>query len=298
MKTEKRQPKPQWLKADIPSGDKYFKIKKELEKRNLCTICQQARCPNISECWNNHHATFLIMGDTCSRNCGFCSVKHGEPEFLDSAEPQRVVEMASIMDAHYVVLTSVTRDDLPDGGAAHFAAVIKALKNFKPNIRVEVLTPDFKGNTDHMDIVLNAAPDVFNHNLETVRRLYPAVNRKSSNYYISLKVLTHAHTRGFVTKTGIMAGLGESREELEELFRDLRASGAELLTIGQYLQPTKDNVPVQKYYTPEEFEDLKKLAILYGFTDASAGPFVRSSYNARQMFSKCAEKKNPAKTLE
>jgi len=287
MKIEKRVPKPKWLKAGIPAGEKYFKIKKALEKRSLCTICQQAKCPNISECWNNYHATFLIMGDTCSRNCSFCSVKDGVPGQLDVREPERVVEMAEIMGARYVVITSVTRDDLEDGGSSHFAAVIKTLKEHKPGIKIEVLIPDFKGNVDHLETVLAAKPDVLNHNLETVRRLYPHVNRKPSNYDVSLRVLRNSKERGFVTKSGIMVGLGETMEELDGLFRDLRGSGVDLLTIGQYLQPTRRNVPVEKFYTPDEFERLKESALSHGFTDVVSGPFVRSSYNADRMYRKC-----------
>lgn len=287
MKLEKRKPKPQWLKAAIPGGENYFKIKKALEKRNLCTICQSARCPNISQCWNNYHATFLIMGNTCSRDCTFCSVKHGVPESLDSDEPGRVLEMTRIMNAKYVVITSVTRDDLEDGGSSHFAAVISTLKTHKPGIKVEVLIPDFKGNIRHLETVLEAKPDVVNHNLETVRRLYPVVNRKPGNYNISLQVLKNSKERGFITKSGIMVGLGETMEELKELFQDLRTSGVDLLTIGQYLQPTRQNVPVERFYTPQEFEELKDIALSFGFIDVVSGPFVRSSYNADQMYRKC-----------
>ena len=253
----------------------------------MCTICQQAKCPNISECWNNYHATFLIMGDTCSRNCSFCSVKDGVPGLLDVKEPERVVEMAEIMGARYVVITSVTRDDLEDGGSSHFAAVIKTLKEHKPGVKIEVLIPDFRGNADHLETVLAAKPDVLNHNLETVRRLYPHVNRKPSNYDVSLRVLKNSKERGFVTKSGIMVGLGETEEELDELFRDLRGSGVDLLTIGQYLQPTRRNVPVEKFYTPDEFDRLRERALSHGFTDAVSGPFVRSSYNADRMYRKC-----------
>ena len=287
MNITKRTPKPGWLKAAIPAGKNYFKIKKALEERNLCTICQQAKCPNISECWNNYHATFLIMGDTCSRNCAFCSVKHGVPEPLDSKEPERIVEMTNILDARYVVITSVTRDDLEDGGSSHFADVIRTLKKHKPGVRIEVLIPDFKGNIRHLETVLDARPDVLNHNLETVRRLYPHVNRKPFNYLISLQVLKHSKACGFITKSGIMVGLGETLDELKESFQDLRNSGVDLLTIGQYLQPAHENVRVERFYTPEEFERLKELALSFGFTDAIAGPFVRSSYNADQMFRKC-----------
>ncbi len=287
MELGKRKPKPPWLKTAVPGGDNYFKIRKALEKRNLCTICQSARCPNISQCWNNYHATFLIMGNTCSRDCTFCSVKHGVPESLDADEPERVLEMTRIMNAKYVVITSVTRDDLEDGGSSHFAAVINTLKTNKPGIKVEVLIPDFKGNIRHLETVLEAEPDVLNHNLETVRRLYPAVNRKPGNYPISLQVLKNSKERGFITKSGIMVGLGETMEELKELFQDLRNSGVDLLTIGQYLQPTRQNVPVERFYTPQEFEELKGIALSSGFIDVESGPFVRSSYNADQMYRKC-----------
>jgi len=280
----KRTPKPPWLKANIPAGENYFKIKKNLESRDLSTICQRARCPNISECWNNFHATFLIMGDTCSRDCSFCSVKGGKPTPLFPGEADRVVEMVDIMKAKYVVITSVTRDDLADGGSGHFAGVITKLKTHRPQVKIEVLIPDFKGNTQHLDTVLDAKPDVLNHNLETVRRLYPHVNRMMENYRVSLEVLRYGHERGFVTKSGIMVGLGETREEITGLFQDQGQSGVDLLTIGQYLQPTKENVPVEKYYTPEEFDELKELALSCGFTAVESGVFVRSSYKAQRMY--------------
>ncbi|MGD2091390.1 MAG: lipoyl synthase [Candidatus Aminicenantes bacterium] len=282
----KRLPKPKWLKAQIPAGEDYFRIKKSLESRDLSTICQQARCPNISECWNNYHATFLIMGDTCSRNCTFCSVNPGRPAPLLPEEPERLLEMVDIMKAKYVVITSVTRDDLEDGGSSHFAKVINHLKTQRPEVKIEVLIPDFQGSTQHLDIVLNAGPDVLNHNLETIKRLYPHVNRKEENYHISLKVLKYSHERGFITKSGIMVGLGETLEEIKALFRDLRKSSVKLLTIGQYLQPIKQNVPVEKYYTPDEFEQLKEIALSHGFTAVESGPFVRSSYKAHRMYMK------------
>jgi lipoyl synthase len=280
----KRQPKPAWLKTQIPAGDDYFKIKKNLEKRNLATICQQARCPNIAECWNNFHATFLIMGDTCTRNCFFCSVSPGKPGPLLPEEPARVLEMVEIMKATYVVITSVTRDDLEDGGSSHFAAVITHLKTHRPTLKIEVLIPDFKGDNRSLHTVLHARPDVLNHNLETVKRLYPHVNRPRQNYATSLAVLRHSREKGFITKSGIMVGLGETTEELEELFQHLRESGVQLLTIGQYLQPTKENAAVAKFYTPEEFGQLKELALSCGFTAVESGPFVRSSYKARQLY--------------
>jgi lipoic acid synthetase len=286
----KRQPKPAWLKVQIPGGEDYFKIKKNLEKRKLATICQQARCPNISECWNNFHATFLIMGDTCTRNCTFCSVSPGKPGPLLPEEPKRVLEMVDLMKATYVVITSVTRDDLADGGSAHFAAVITHLKIHRPELKIEVLIPDFKGNTRDLETVLNARPDVLNHNLETVSRLYPHVNRPEQNYAISLGVLRHSHEKGFITKSGIMVGLGETREELKELFYHLRESGVQLLTIGQYLQPARENAAVEKFYSPAEFDQLKELALACRFTAVESGPFVRSSYKARQMYERALQR--------
>ncbi len=266
MKTETdfktRNAKPKWLKASIPSGENYFKIKKELERKNLSTICRSAKCPNISECWNNHHATFLIMGDTCSRACSFCSVKKGSPRPLHPEEADRILEMVEIMRTKYVVITSVTRDDLEDGGSAHFAAVIKKIKSSGRDLKLEVLIPDFKGNKEHLDRVFAAGADVLNHNLETVKSLYEKVNRKPQNYYVSLSVLKAAKEKQPVTKSGIMVGLGETKADLDELFHDLRENGVGLLTIGQYLQPTAENLPVAKFYSPGEFEELKKQLFL------------------------------------
>jgi lipoyl synthase len=282
----KRTPKPRWLKAQIPSGEEFFKIKHQMESRGLATICQQAKCPNINECWNNYHATFLIMGDTCTRDCKFCSVKHGKPQQLMEEEAQRVLEMVEILKAQYVVITSVTRDDLKDSGSNHFAGVISHLKEKKSEVKVEVLIPDFSGKTELIDIVLAAEPHVLNHNLETVKRLYTHVNRREKNYHVSLSVLNHSHQRGFITKSGIMVGLGESLDELKQLFQDLRDNGVMLLTIGQYLQPTKDHVLVEKYYTPEEFVELKEIALGFGFSAVESGAFVRSSYQANRMYEK------------
>jgi lipoic acid synthetase len=279
-----RQPKPAWLKAHIPSGDNYFRIKKELERRHLNTICQDARCPNISECWNNYHATFLIMGDTCSRNCFFCSVKNGIPKPLAPEEADRILEMVKILGAKYIVITSVTRDDLTDGGSKHFAGLIKKIKKERCDLQVEVLIPDFKGNKEHLKEVFAAKPDVLNHNLETVKGLYAKVNRDPHNYNISLKVLKLGKENNLITKSGIMVGLGETAAELEELLVDLRENGVNLLTIGQYLQPTKNNLPVERFVSPAEFEELKKLALSLGFTAVESGPFVRSSYKAAQMY--------------
>ncbi len=289
-----RKAKPGWLKAAVPGGVDYFKIKKELTQRNLATICQDARCPNISECWNSRHATFLIMGDTCSRNCSFCAVKKGVPQPLNPGEAERILEMVDIMAARYIVITSVTRDDLTDGGSRHFAALIKKIKKERSDLQVEVLIPDFKGVKEDLRRVFAAGPDVLNHNVETVKELYAKVNRNPQHYYISLNVLKLAKDDNLITKSGIMVGLGESITEIEGLFHDLRENGVDLLTIGQYLQPTKTNFPVEKFYTPGEFADLKKLALSYGFTAVESGPLVRSSYRAAQMFSLCSPRLKPA----
>lgn len=287
MLNEGRIPKPSWLKAQIPSGRRYFKTKRELASKHLHTICQSARCPNIGECWNQGHATFLILGNICSRNCSFCSVQHGAPEDLrppDEKEPQRLLEMVRILELEYAVITSVTRDDLEDGGSNHFSKIIKILRQHQPELRIEVLIPDFKGNLAAVDIVLASRPDVLNHNLETIERLYVKVNRNPANYHTSLKVLKHSRDKGMTTKSGIMVGLGETTEELKEVFRHLADNGVQLLTIGQYCQPAIKNVKVDKFYTPSEFNKLKELALSFGFRAVESGPFVRSSYRAKLLY--------------
>lgn len=278
--------KPKWLKVAIPAGKRYFDMKRKLGERGLFTICQSARCPNIAECWNNSHATLMILGNTCTRNCLFCSVSTGRPAPPDPREPDRVLDMCRIMNLKHIVITSVTRDDLDDGGGAHFARVIRTLTSRLPDLAVEVLIPDFKGKKDPLERVLNEHPQVLNHNLETVRRLYPHVNRDADNYFRSLEVLRLAGERGLVTKSGIMVGLGETMSELDKLFADLREAGVSLLTIGQYLQPTRDQVEVTRYYSPEEFRSLKKRALSLGFTAVESGPLVRSSYHAGDMLAR------------
>jgi len=279
-----RQPKPGWLRMKMPSGSELFKLKKELENKNLHTICQDAKCPNMGECWNNNHATFLIMGNICSRNCLFCSVPNGICTPLDDNEADKLLEMVELMQLKYAVITSVTRDDLQDGGAKHFSKIIKKLKDAKPNLLIEVLIPDFKGKEVDIDTVLNAKPDVLNHNIETVRSLYSKINREPNNYDISMSVLKYARSQDFTVKSGIMVGLGETHKELDELFDDLLLNGVQLLTIGQYLQPTSNNIQVEKYYTPEEFAQLKNIGIKKGFKAIESGPFVRSSYKAENMY--------------
>jgi lipoyl synthase len=276
--------KPLWLKAPLPAGNAYFALKSKLEKRGLHTICQSARCPNAHECWNSDQATFLIMGDVCSRDCRFCAVPGGAPLPLDPAEGRKLVEMADIMGLRYAVITSVTRDDLADKGSGHFARIIRELKLGRPRMMVEVLVPDFDGRDDLLDPVLNAGPDVLAHNVETVPALYPRVNRRAAAYADSLRVLERGKERGWITKTGLMVGLGEGRDEVGELFRALRARGVDLLTIGQYLQPDKRSLPVSRYYSPGEFAELQEEALGLGFLGVESGPFVRSSYHAEQLF--------------
>jgi lipoic acid synthetase len=282
--TEVRTKKPDWLKVAIPGGDDYFQLKSKLADKGLPTICQSARCPNITECWNHNQATLLIMGTVCTRDCRFCSVPTGTPAALDEDEDQKVWQMAEMMDLTYLVITSVTRDDLPDKGSAHFAKVIRFLKKNRPQMKVEVLVPDFSGSGFYLDVVLQAAPDVLAHNVETVPALYPRVNRQAGAYLHSLQILEHGKRKGWLTKTGLMIGLGETQPEIGELFGVLKSIGVDILTIGQYLQPDKRCLPVVKYYSPAEFTALKQYAASFGFAGVESGPFVRSSYHAERLF--------------
>jgi len=247
----------------------------------LHTVCQEARCPNIGECWGHRTATFMLLGDTCTRNCGFCAVTHGRPLAVDAGEPLRVAEAVARLGLRHVVVTSVNRDDLPDGGAAHFAATARALRRLLPACRIEVLVPDFQGNLASVAEVVASPIDVFNHNLETVPRLYRRV-RAGARYERSLAVLRAAREGqgGLLTKSGLMLGLGETEEELLRVFSDLRAIGCDILTLGQYLRPSRDHLPVERYVPPEEFTDLRAEALALGFRHVEAGPLVRSSYHA------------------
>ena len=276
-------PKPAWLKVKFPDDEAYFSVSALLEKRGLHTICRSGRCPNIGECWTQKTATFLILGNTCTRSCGFCAVAKGRPEAPSIDEPERVADAAVLLGLKYTVLTSVTRDDLPDGGAAHFAATVAALRRRIPGIRVETLIPDFGGDPRSLELVLSAGPDVLNHNIETIEALYPAIRRPAAGYRRSLEVLRGAKKRGFTTKSGMMVGLGETRDGLLQTFRDLRSAGCDLLTIGQYLRPTAAHVPVARYYPPGEFDALKAAASAEGFVGVEAGPLVRSSYHAHTL---------------
>ena len=277
-------PKPAWLKVKLPAHSHFFEVDSILRRNRVHTICQSAKCPNIAECWSAKTATFLILGDTCTRECGFCAVKKGVPAGPSEEEPGQVAEAVADLGLDYAVITSVTRDDLPDGGASAFVGTVRAIKNRRPQARVEVLIPDFQGSEEAIAAVVASGPDVLNHNLETTEPGYPRINRPSGNYRRSLGVLKKAKSLGALTKSGLMVGLGESAAEVEQALEDLRSAGCDLLTIGQYLQPAKINPPVSRYYRPEEFAATRERALALGFRDVAAGPLVRSSYQAHRLF--------------
>jgi lipoic acid synthetase len=279
-----RLPKPSWLKVKLPAHGNFFQVSDILKKNHLRTICQSARCPNIAECWTARTATFLILGDTCSRSCGFCAVKKGTPRAFDEDESWKVAEAVDSMGLDYAVITSVTRDDLADGGASAFARTVRAIKDRRPRAKVEILVPDFAGSEEALAAVIAAEPDVLNHNLETTELNYPRINRPRRNYGRSLGVLERAGRMGVLTKSGLMVGLGETEADLDQALRDLRNVGCRLLTIGQYLQPTRENPPVSRYYSPDEFEKLRERALGLGFREVAAGPLVRSSYHAHRLY--------------
>jgi lipoic acid synthetase len=277
--------KPEWLRKKLPNGPEYEKIRRLLAESCLHTVCQEARCPNMFECFQSGTATFLILGDRCTRDCRFCAVVHGRPSPPDSDEPARIAGAAASLGLEYVVATSVTRDDLPDGGASVFRDTIYALRKRIPRVRVEVLVPDFQGSEAALEEVLSAGPDVFNHNIETVPRLYASV-RPGAGYQRSLDVLSKAGRRAPQTpvKSGMMLGLGESEKEVDDTLHDLAAAGCSLLTLGQYLQPGPRHEPVSRFVTPDEFQSWKERALEIGFKEIASGPFVRSSYHAREMY--------------
>ena len=276
----KAQRLPQWMRRPIATDEQFPDVSKLLESLQLNTVCASAKCPNRHECWNRGTATVMILGNTCTRNCRFCNVNTGRPDPVDAGEPARVAEAAKRLNLKHIVITSVTRDDLPDGGAAAFAATIRAVKEAMPGASVEVLTPDF---VEHLDTVLDAKPDVFNHNLETVKRLQ-AVIRPQASYEKSLATLRHAAKRGgSMVKSGLMLGLGETDEEIFQCLEDLYSAGVRLLTMGQYLAPTREHYPVERYISPEHFDELAAKARLMGFEGVAAGPLVRSSYRADEL---------------
>ena len=276
--------KPSWLRAKLPAGPKYSKVRSIVDKNQLHTVCQSAQCPNMGECWSRGTATLMILGNICTRACSFCAVQTGKPTELDLAEPPRVANAVAKMGLRHCVLTSVARDDLPDGGSKVWAATIRAVRYRNPGTAIEVLVPDFRGNFENLDIVLNANPDIFNHNLETVERLQRPI-RKTASYQRSLDVLSYAKDKGFKIKSGLMLGLGEQLEEIRTAIQDLAKVGLNVLTLGQYLQPSSDYAPIDRWASPEEFEIWKKEALELGIDVVESGPLVRSSYHAEEQSS-------------
>jgi lipoic acid synthetase len=273
--------RPEWLKVKIPTGETFQFLKQMMRSKELHTVCEEARCPNMAECWAAGTATFMILGDTCTRSCGFCAVKTGRPGTIDLEEPARVAEAIDQMKVTHAVITSVNRDELADGGASVFAETIRQTRLRNPNVRVEVLIPDFKGKLDLLQRIIDARPDILNHNTETVPSLYRRV-RPQGRYEWTLSVLGESKRQGMMTKTGIMLGLGEGREELVATMRDLVNVGVDILTLGQYLQPTKQHLPVERFVTPEEFDELRMIGLEMGFRYVESGPLVRSSYHAER----------------
>jgi len=278
-----REPKPEWLKVRAPGSQNFVRLKGIMQELKLNTVCEDAHCPNIGECWHHGTATFMILGDVCTRACAYCAVAHGRPNELDTAEPARVAEAVARMGLSFAVITSVDRDDLKDGGASIFAETIRLTRERVPGCRIEVLIPDFQGVESSLRTVLDASPDVLNHNVETVPRLY-RMARSGGRYARTLELLDRSRTYrpDIATKTGLMVGLGEEREELIATFRDLRDAGCGILTVGQYLRPTAQHAPMVRYYHPDEFADLKRAALDMGFVHVESGPLVRSSYHAHE----------------
>ncbi len=285
-----KRPKPEWLKVRAPSGENFLKLKEMMRDRRLATVCEEARCPNIGECWGGGTATIMVMGDTCTRGCRFCNVKTAKfPGALDPEEPKNVAASLKDMSVNYVVLTTVDRDDLPDQGASHFAEIIGEVKRANPKLRIETLGGDFQGRKDLLEILLNSRGiDVFAHNIETVERLTPRVRDRRAGYAQTLSVLRMAKEilPGIVTKSSIMVGLGETKDEVIQTMRDVREAGVEIFTLGQYLQPTKKHLEVVEFIPPAEFEEYRKIGMELGFRYVASGPLVRSSYRAGEFFIK------------
>lgn len=274
--------KPDWLRARLPGGAGYNRLRAIIDEHALHTVCESAKCPNMGECWSRGTATLMILGDVCTRSCGFCHIKTGRPPVYDVDEPRRVGEAAALMRLKHLVITSVNRDELPDGGAAIWAATIREIRRQSPGTSVEVLIPDFCGDWDALQLVIDERPEILNHNMETVRRMYPVV-RPQAKYDRSIELLRRCKEQGLTTKTGIMVGIGERDEEVEQLMRDVvEGSGADILTIGQYLQPTRNHLPITRWVTPEQFAAYKRVGESIGFRHVESGPLVRSSYHAEE----------------
>ncbi len=285
IKQNSRTQKPSWLKRRLPTGPVYEQVKSLINRGGLHTVCQEAQCPNIWECFSKHTATFMIMGSHCTRSCRFCAVAHGPTAQPDPKEPSKVAQTVRDMGLNYIVITSVTRDDLPDGGATFFAKTIQEIRKLNLDSLVEVLIPDFQGNADALKTILKACPDVLNHNIETVQRLYPSV-RPEANYNRSLELLkkTRQYDPSIPTKSGLMLGLGERHAEISRTLEELFKADCQILTLGQYLQPTKQHLKVERFIPPEEFDNWRKTALEIGFSQVAGGPFVRSSYHAKDLF--------------
>ena len=272
---------PAWFKVEAKTGPDYLDVKHTIDRLKLHTICEEARCPNRWECWNARTATFLILGDICTRRCHYCSVETGRPRALDGEEPRRVAEAVQALALHHAVITSVNRDELTDGGAAIFAETIRLTREYNPGCTIEVLIPDFEGNAAALEVVCREQPDILNHNIETVSRLFPIL-RPQGKYQRSLELLARAKAHGLRTKSGLIVGMGETTEEIREVLCDLRTAGCDVVTIGQYLQPTKAHVPVARFYEPADFAGFKTEALAMGFVHVEASPLTRSSYHAAQ----------------
>ncbi|HSA65598.1 MAG TPA: lipoyl synthase [Nitrospira sp.] len=272
---------PAWFKVDARTGPDYLDVKRTIDRLNLHTICEEARCPNRWECWNARTATFLILGDICTRRCHYCSVQTGRPQAVDDEEPRRIAEAVRALALQHVVITSVNRDELPDGGAAVFAETIRLTREYNPGCTIEVLIPDFEGNAAALEVVCREQPDILNHNIETVPRLFPIL-RPQGKYQRSIDLLARANAHGRRTKSGIIVGMGETPDEIGHVLRDLRTAGCDVVTIGQYLQPTKAHLPVVRFYDPAEFAGFKTEALAMGFVHVEASPLTRSSYHAAQ----------------
>ncbi len=292
-----REPKPDWLKVRAPGSENYLRIRGLMRELKLHTVCEEAHCPNIGECWHHGTATFMIMGDVCTRACGYCNVRHGAPAALDPREADNLANAVATMALDYVVVTSVDRDDLPDFGAGAFASTIRAIKTRRPECRVEVLIPDFQGREAPLRVVLDARPDVLNHNTETVPRLYRQA-RPGGKYERALELLHRARTWApdIPTKTGLMVGLGETLDEIVDVLRDLRQVDCQILTVGQYLRPSLAHLPMSRYYTPDEFREIKRIALDLGFGHVESGPLVRSSYHAHEQADSYGAKSQPQTT--
>lgn len=272
---------PPWFKVRATTGPDYLELKQTMDRLGLHTICEEARCPNRWECWNARTATFLILGETCTRRCHYCSVQTGRPHAVDHEEPRRVADAVQALGLRHAVITSVNRDELPDGGAGVFAETIRQIRARTPGCTIEVLIPDFEGNESALHTICAETPEILNHNIETVRRLFPSL-RPQGKYQRSLDLLARAKQQGMTTKSGLIVGMGETLEEARGVMRDLRAVGCDILTIGQYLQPTRDHLPVARFYNPTDFARLKEEGLAMGFRDVESGPLVRSSYHAER----------------